>query len=149
MTVASFHQQGLCLGDPTPEQLRLYQAVGVHGYMDDQPNVDRFVATFTLGLYQTFDRQAKVFQGVTLLIPQSLDKWVVEQMNQTLKIIKEGHANWPPKRRANFNKVFVTSVRNLEMGSRVFQITQPARWVAFGFGEATQAPEWVLDGLLP
>jgi hypothetical protein len=148
MTAEATHR-GLRLGDPTPEQLRLYDAVDVHGYLDDQPDESRFVGTFILGLYQTFDRTANHFHNVVLLVPQSLDKWAVDQMNATLKIIKSKQEKWPAAEKANFNRNLVSAVRNLEMGSRVFQISQPARWVAFGFGEATPAPEWVKNGLLP
>lgn len=148
MDVAKFHKR-LSLGVPTPEQLRLYEAVDVHGYLDDQPDENRFVATFVLGLYQTYDFQTTHFRTVALVIPQSLDKWVVDQMNVTLERIKANVANWKPEPRALFNKTFVGCVRHLEMGSRVFQIKRPARWVAFGFGETTAAPDWVRNGLIP
>jgi hypothetical protein len=127
----------------------LYQAVDVHGYLDDQPDENRFTATFILGLYQTLDHQAKLFQSAFLFIPKNLDAWAIERMNQVLKTIKEQQQACTPQRRATRLKEVASAVRKLEMGSRVFSLKQPPRWVAFGFGDGTEAPEWVKNGLLP
>lgn len=148
MSAAKLHKR-LCLGDPTPEQQRLYGAVDVHGYLDDQPDEGRFLAAFVLGLYQTYDRKANIFQTAALIIPNSLDKWVVVQINATLDHIKSQQGSWKPEVKSSFNQQLVAAVRHLEMGSRVFQIKPPTRWVAFGFGEETPAPDWVKNGLLP
>lgn len=148
MSAAKLHKR-LCLGDPTPEQQRLYDAVDVHGYLDDQPDEGRFLAAFVLGLYQTYDTKTNIFQTATLIIPNSLDKWALGRINATLDHIKSQQGGWKPDIRIGFNQRLVAAVRHLEMGSRVFHIKQPARWVAFGFGENTPAPEWVKNGLLP
>lgn len=148
MSAANLHKK-LRLGDPTPEQQRLYGAVDVHGYLDDQPDEGRFLAAFVLGLYQTYDRKANIFQTAALIIPNSLDKWVVDQINATLDRIKKDQETWRPDVRLAFNQHLVAAVRHLEMGSRVFQIKPPSRWVAFGFGDETPAPDWVKNGLLP
>jgi hypothetical protein len=136
--------------DPTPEQLQLYEASATkHGFANEKPDRDRFVATFVLGLHLTFDPDSGRSRSVPFAVPQALDQWVIDAINDLLVKIKAQRKDIPKEERIRGNKRIAEAITCLEIGSRVFSVaSEPSRWVAFGFTRDMYAPPWLKDGLL-
>jgi len=137
-------------GDPTPDQARLY-ASNANGFSSEEKNDNRFLATFVLGVYRTRNWQAKSFRKVTFAIPRPLDTWAVSKINWIIQTIRDQRAQLQISKEAKqqANKMIVEAITNLEMGSRVFTLAEePSHWVAFGFKQETEMPEWLRRGLL-
>lgn len=143
MDTASFHRS-LFGGDPTPEQLKLYQSKA-HGFSNDAEDEAKFIATFVLGLFQTRDWEANTFRNVVFAVPRPHEKWVLGRIQWIVGILAAKRAGLPKSR----NKMLVEAINNLQMGSRVYSVaTEPPRWVSYGFKKEGEVPEWLRQGLL-
>jgi hypothetical protein len=145
MKVASFHQT-LLGGDPTPEQINLYESEA-RGFSNDQKDEAKFIATFVLGLYQTRDWEASTFRKVQFAVTRVIDPWVIAKINWIVKVIAEKRAGQNlPK---SSNRMIVDAISHLEIGSRVHTIAvEPPHWVAYGFTKEIEAPSWLKKKLL-
>ncbi len=145
MNIVSFHQS-LLGGDPTPEQIRLYESKA-RGFFNDQEDEPKFIATFVLGLYQTRDWEARAFRKVQFAVTRAIDPWAIGRINWIVKVIGEKRARLNLPKAGN--KMLVEAISNLEIGSRVYTIAQePPHWVAFGFSKEAEAPAWLKQRLL-
>lgn len=150
MDVAKFHMALLGIDQGrtavpfqlTDEAQRLYDAHAEHDIrgFDDAPGEDaeQFLATFVLGLSMTGGEHM-----VVLAVPRPYTDWAFTQT----KIIARHVFR---TRRGNTAAIIGLrkAFQQINVVSRVLQIPEPERWVAFGFRNQGPIPAWMKGRLL-
>lgn len=131
---------------PNETHLTLYRAFPKsHGYKGHDQDLSRLQASLVLGIAQTYPSGGDSFQRVLFVYPSFMDEWVTDQIANTVKGIV---VNLVQQDRIPAAKVVKNALDKLLLGSRVLQIEEPPRWVAFGFDQDDLVPEWLKQGLL-
>lgn len=145
--LAQFHQNLLGMDlDKTPVrfrispiQRRLYDEIakGKHGgFLPSQAsleNWDQFLATFVAAYAQTTDGM------VLFVVSAPAQKWVLEQVKTVARRI---FASRTGKGRSTIQRLF-QCFQHLSVGSNVLQVSEPPRWVAYGFNDKDVLPPWM------
>lgn len=142
-----FHEELIGSGSLTPKHSSLY-ASGRNGFSGAEKDAEKFLATFVLGLYRTWDPGTNSFHRVAFAVPKFLDEWAIGQINSILQTVREKRAKLSKAQRVQGSRMIVQAVSHLDIGSRVFAIAEePSHWVAFGFVKDQNVPEWLSRGL--
>lgn len=130
----------------TPAQERLYRAAQretpKRGFLlaPNKPleSWEHFVATFILAYAQT-ETGPVVFavSAVTL-------KWANDQVRRVARHIFQARAK---SSRESVEQLY-SCFQRLAIGSNVLQLTEPERWVAYGFHDKDLLPPWMRGRLL-
>lgn len=127
----------------TPAQERLYAASEPrHGFLLSSAKSlerwDLFLATFVLAYAQTP-------RGlVTFAVSAPTQRWADEQIKKIAHRIFGARAKMP---RASVQELF-DYFQKIATGSKILQVNEPARWVAYGFHERDILPPWMRGRLL-
>lgn len=146
MHVVHFHEH-LMREKPSREALEFYES-GARGFSVTQVYPDKLLATFVLGLFLTYDRDNSSVRKVAFAVPWELDGDVIDGINSILMTIRERRKAIPKDRRTAGTRKIADAVGRIEIGHRVFSISQePAHWVSYGFVKGGNIPEWLERGL--
>jgi hypothetical protein len=154
MDYAVFHQN-LLGRDPkktpsefqiTPTQERLYKAAKGeaprHGFLlaSNKPleSWERFVATFILAYAQTEKGP------VAFAVSAATQRWANDQVKKVARRIFQARA---ASSREAVHQLY-SYFQRLAIGSNVLQLTEPDRWVAYGFHDHDLLPPWMRGRLL-
>jgi len=128
---------------PSKSQLRLYDNPAVHGWLDGSEDPEKFLAVFMRALALTLPPDGETFRRSFLLLPPKHEAWAVVRMKALTRHMLVQHA----KRPMIYNLI-CKLVSETAMATRVLQMEEPARWVAFGFGPDCDTPSWLRSHLL-
>lgn len=124
--------------DPTDQHLKLYTAYAdrdVRGFWGTG-NTEVFLGTLVLALSQTIGLSGEK-QRVVMAMPKGRINWATGQTKEVAKYVFRCR-----KGERDAILVLRDAFRQLAMASRILQITEPERWVAFGFEKGTTLPPW-------
>lgn len=94
---------------------------------------DHFLATFIIAYAQTKDGQ------VFFAVSASAQKWALQQVNVVARRIFASRKGSP---KPMLHRLY-QSFQLLSIGSNILQITEPPRWVAYGFHDKDVLPPWM------
>ena len=125
----------------TEDARQLYEAHAewdVRGFSSVDLDEDRFLATFVLALSLTGGEHP-----VCMAVPRQHTDWAMEQIKEIARHIFR-------ERQGNTAAIIALrkAIGQLVTASRVLQIDEPERWVAFGFHREGLLPEWMRGKLL-
>jgi len=151
--LAVFHKNLLGLNpEITPPEFlltsnheRLYKASresGRHGYLlrssGSRESWEHFLGTFVLA----FGRTPEGY--VTFAVSPLAQQWANEQIRKIARRIFNTRAG---AAKASLQELY-RNYQRLAMGSNILQISEPPRWVAYGFTDADVLPPWMRNRLL-
>lgn len=99
---------------------------------------EHFLATFILAYGQT------PRGNVAFAVSPATHRWADEQLARIVRRIFKTRAG---ASKASLEELF-RNFQRLTMGSSVLQISEPARWVAYGFTDTDVLPPWMRNRLL-
>lgn len=99
---------------------------------------EHLLGTFILAYGQTPDG------AVTFAVSPPTQRWADEQLKRIARRIFRSRASASKASLEQLYKLF----QRLTMGSSVLQISEPKRWVAYGFTDADILPPWMRNRLL-
>jgi hypothetical protein len=152
--LAVFHKNLLGLNpEITPAEFlltstheRLYKASresARHGYLlrssGSRESWEHFLGTFVLAFGQTPSGD------VTFAVSPPAQRWANEQIRKIARRIFNTRAG---ASKASLKELY-GNYQRLAIGSNVLQISEPPRWVAYGFTDTDVLPPWMRNRLLP
>jgi hypothetical protein len=138
-----FHEE--LMGDkPDDAQRLLYRANGrSFGYLDGGRDRKKLLAVILLAMWHAKPEDGETFRKVLLIIPPTHERWAVETLQALARYVLGRMADRPML----YNFV-VKALQQMQIGSRILGMDEPAIWVAYGFGEGVPMPEWLQARLL-
>lgn len=133
--------------EPTTKQCRIYDAFPEkRGVRASELDSEVFEALIVMGLVQTFAKktQASPFR-VYFFVPQQHERWAVKQLRSFAKTV---FARLKERRASSQAQALGRAFHSVLIGCRVLQVLEaPDRWVAYGFSESYEIPDWMATGL--
>ncbi len=143
-------QVNLLLDEPKPIHDQLYDS-GKMGYSCKEFDEDRCLAVLMLTLAKISREGLDKPSKVTLLVPKTHDKWLIEQLDNVNKRMCDRLRTFPgtKQKRRELTTNVLGCFNNIWMFSRVLQMVErPTYWTAFGFSKEDVLPDWMQGKLL-
>lgn len=144
---------------PEPDHLELYGAAPrKRGYgntkvLGKEQEARLFEAVLVLALEFTFTSDPAKRPNVYLFVPPSMEGWATERLKEvTRRMFDVCKEQAKVRREAGIRKAKLLGecFRHLLLGSRVnVATTPPDHWVAFGFENTPETPEWLRNSIIP
>jgi len=115
----------------------------MRGWLDGCEDPEKFLAVFVRAMAQALPDDGETFQRSFLLLPPKHEAWAVVRMKVLTRHMLTQHA----KRPLIYNLICKLMTETV-LATRVLQMEEPARWVAFGFGPDCDMPSWLRRHLL-
>lgn len=141
MNLIQFHQE-LMGTAPDDAQRALYRAKS-SGFLDGGLDRKRFLAVLLLALWRARPEDGETFRKVLLIIPPTHERWAMETISTMARFVLGRLSDRP----LLYNLV-VKALQQLQVGSRILGLEEPAIWVSYGFGEQDTVPSWLRNNLL-
>lgn len=122
--------------------MRYYES-GMRGWQCSKASKLHIATIFLHGIYLTQPLEAD-FQRVYLFVAPAFYHWVDDRLREIATAV----ASILPEEHLDNFKMSMRHLARLPFKKKSISVSEPPYWVAYGFGEDTPKPKWMIGKLL-